>query len=92
MKEKPERLPNEMYEKLTQGDEGRIGLGEARGEAGADLRALLVIQKREDRRLDKSCSSGGEDNSVAEMGLKFKKSEDKIRNGEFITTILIKLI
>lgn len=56
------------------------------------MKALLVIQKREHRGLNKSCSSGGEDNSVAEMGLKFKKSEDKIRNGEFIIVILIKLI
>lgn len=45
---------------------------------GLVLKALLVIQKREDRGLGKSCNSGGEDNSVAEMGLKFKKSEDKI--------------
>ena len=59
---------------------------------GLILKALLVVQKREDRGLDKSFNSGGEDISVAEMGLKFKKSEDKTRNGKSIIAILIKLI
>lgn len=59
---------------------------------GLISKALLVAQKREDRGLDKSCNGGCEYNSVAEMGLKFTKSEDKTRNGEFIIAILIKVI
>lgn len=40
-----------------------------------------MVQKREHRDLSKSCNSGGEDNSVAEMGLSSKSQRTKPEMG-----------
>lgn len=41
MREKPGRLPTEMYEKITQAGEGTIDHGEGRGDTGANLESSL---------------------------------------------------
>lgn len=53
-----------------------------------------MVLQREDGALGKRGNRGGEDNSVAEMGLKRSRKNrirGNIRNGECVIAILIKL-